>query len=92
MQRIVVRGGCLPTALVLVLLAGLVGLAVMTGTAVLVGTLVLGAIAAIAEAIRRRLRPRRRGPVVTRDAEGPVVEIEPVPRENDREGPGSHGA
>ena len=92
MQRIEVRGGCLPTALALVLLAGLVGLAVMAGTAVLAGTLVLGAFAAVAEAVRRRLRPRRKGPVVTRDAEGPVVEIEPVHRGSDREGPGGTGA
>lgn len=91
MQRIEVRG-CLPTALVLVLLAGLVGLAVITGTAVLAGVLLLGAIAAAAEAIRRRLRPRRKGPVVTVDAEGPVVEIEPVRRDGGREGPGGTGA
>lgn len=85
MQRIEIRG-CLPTAIVLALLVGLVTLALMTGTAVLVATLVLGAVAALVEGIRRRLRPRRRVPVVHVDAEGPVVEVEPL-RPKSEKGP-----
>lgn len=83
MQRIEVRG-CLPTAVVLVLLVGLGVLAFLAGTAALVATLALGAVAAGVSAIRRRLRPRRRGPIVRVDEEGPVVEIEPVRRDPPR--------
>jgi len=83
MQRIEVRG-CLPTAIVLVVLLALVAIALLAGTAVLLGTLLLAAIAAAIEGARRRLRPRRRGPIVSTDEEGPVVEIEPVRPEPDR--------
>jgi len=90
MQRVEVRG-CLPTAILLVLLVGLGVLAFMAGTAALVATLVLGAVAAAVGAIRRRLRPRRRGPIVTVDAEGPIVEVEIEPARRDSGPPSADG-
>jgi hypothetical protein len=82
-QRIEIRG-CLPTLLVAVIFAALVGVALTAGAAAVAVGAVIGALAALVGAVRGRLRPRPPGPRVTVDAEGPVVDVEV--RERPRDG------
>jgi hypothetical protein len=74
-QRIEIRG-CLPTLLVGLLLAAVVGLALTFGAVAIAAGAVIGALAAVVGAVRQRLRRGPPTPRVTVDAEGPVVDVE----------------